>query len=142
MSCGWSPRWEGKLVWDTIIDLIYYTKEKLNFFLLCASRSNTKNNESNSLGARFHFNVRKNLTIISIIKLSRLSYKKNYITGRFKTEALTFSLIRKWPPMCHPTKSLILGYGHFFSASLSRIFYKHLYSGNKPRVGGEYGIMW
>ena len=64
-------------MWDIIIDLIYYAKEKLDIFFLCALRSNTKNNEYNFLEARFHFNIRKTfLTIISLIKCSRRSYEK------------------------------------------------------------------
>lgn len=61
---------------DSVIDLIYYAREKLDFFFLCAPRSHTKNSEHYSLGARLHFNIRENLpTIISIIKLARLAYK-------------------------------------------------------------------
>lgn len=75
-------------------------QREITFFSLCAPRNNTKNNEYYFLGARFHFNIRKNfLTITFIIKSSRRSYKKVQITCGFKTKALGFSLIRKWPPI-------------------------------------------
>ena len=103
---------EGKLVQDFVRNWphLLQQREIRLFFFFCAPRRNTKNNEDYSLGARLHFNIRKNfLMIMSVIKSSSLAYKQVRIAGGFKTKALEFSLIQKMPLMCLPAQASYLG---------------------------------